>query len=113
MMDLLKSKKLSNNSQLKASYITSFCRQKGNSKENIVSWLILNYLDDLRETEEYFQKNFGKSIRNHKFIPNVGLAVPLNDLEVSERLFCFLPFPIHMPFSVSVHEYFAVRINTF
>ncbi|CAG8704435.1 8389_t:CDS:2, partial [Funneliformis caledonium] len=111
MMDLLKSKNLGCNSQLESSYIASFCRQKGSFKEDTVSWIILNYLNDLQETEEYFQKNFGKNIRNHKFIPNVGLAVPLNDLNILGRLFCFLPFPIHMPFPVSVHGYFAVSTN--
>ncbi|CAI2166248.1 19313_t:CDS:2, partial [Funneliformis geosporum] len=109
MMDLLKSKKLSSNSQLESSYVAHFCRQKGNSKEDTVSWLILNYLNDLQETEDFFQKNFGKNIRNYKFIPNVGLAIPLNDLNVLGRLFCFLPFPIHMPFPVSVHGYFAYK----
>jgi hypothetical protein len=68
----------------------------------------LNYLDDLLETQTYFQNNFRKNIRDYKFIPNVGLAVPLNDLNVTGKLFCFLPLPIPMPFSVSVHGYFAV-----
>jgi len=107
MMNSLKSKKLGKNNRLKASYVASFSRQKGENS----SWLILNYLDDLYEVETYFQKKFNKSIRDYKFIPNVGLAVPLNKLNVMGRLFCFLPLPVSMPFQVSVHGYFAVRTN--
>ena len=98
--------------QLETSYVASFSRQqKKYPKEEISSWLILNYLDDLLKTEAYFHENFGKHIGDYKFIPNVGLAVPLNNLNVTGRLFCFLPLPISMPFPVSVHGYFAVRIN--
>ncbi|CAB5375027.1 unnamed protein product [Rhizophagus irregularis] len=111
MMDLLNSSSLNENNQLKATYVASFSRQKGDSKEPNSKWLILNYLDDLLETQTYFQNNFRKNIRDYKFIPNVGLAVPLNDLNVTGKLFCFLPLPIPMPFSVSVHGYFAVNTN--
>ncbi|CAI2178087.1 8569_t:CDS:2, partial [Funneliformis geosporum] len=106
MMNLLKSGELKGNNQLDTSYIATFCRQKGDSKENS-SWLILNYLDDLLETEKYFQNEFKRSIGDHKFIPNVGLAVPINDLMIAGSLFCFLPLPISTPFPVSVHGYFA------
>ncbi|RIA90183.1 hypothetical protein C1645_164871 [Glomus cerebriforme] len=111
MMDSLNSGIYDKINQLEASYVASFIRQKGNSGEINSKWLILNYLDDLLETEKYFQNNFNRSIRDYKFIPNVGLAVPLNDLDVTGRLFCFLPLPIDMPFLVSVHGYFAVSNN--
>jgi hypothetical protein len=93
------------------SYVASFSRQQNRSPKEINSWLILNYLDDLLETETYFQEKFNKSIGNYKFIPNVGLAISLNDLNATGKLFCFLPLPIDMPFLVSVHGYFAVGIN--
>jgi hypothetical protein len=110
MMNLLNSGNLDKNKQLKATYVASFNRQKRNSKESNSKWVIMNYLDDLLETEAYFQNNCGKSIRDYKLIPHVGLAVPLGDLNVTGRLFCFLPLPILMPFSVSVHGYFAVGV---
>src|ERR1044072_8792446 len=47
MMNSLKSKNLGKKNQLQASYVASFSRQKGDCKEPISSWLILNYLDDL------------------------------------------------------------------
>jgi hypothetical protein len=99
MMDSLNSK------ELVTSYVASFYRQKGDFKEPNSEWLILNYLDDLLDTK----KNFNNKIGLYKFIPNVGLAIPLKDFEnVTGRLFCFLPLPISMPFLVSVHGYFAV-----
>lgn len=112
MRKLLKSKKLSSNYQLEtSSYVASFSRQQKKDTKEINSWLILNYLNDLLETEEYCQKKFGQKISDLKLIPNVGLAVPLDNLNVIGRLFCFLPLPIEMPFPVSVHGYFAVRIS--
>ncbi|CAI2173986.1 12409_t:CDS:2, partial [Funneliformis geosporum] len=106
MMTKLKLGQLKGNNQLVTSYVASFCRQKNDDPEKS-SWLILNYLDDLLETDEYFHENFKKNIRDHKFIPNVGLAIPLKDIKDKGKLFCFLPLPIHMPFPVSVHGYFA------
>jgi hypothetical protein len=112
MMNSLKSKRLGNNHPLEtSSYVASFSRQKGGRPKEANSWLILNYLDNLLETEKYFQKKFKKNIGDYKFIPNVGLALPLNDLKVTGKLFCFLPLPVNMPFRVSVHGYFAVRIK--
>ncbi|RIA88258.1 hypothetical protein C1645_826624, partial [Glomus cerebriforme] len=98
--------------QLEASYVASFHHQKGNSTTPIDSeWLILNYLDDLVETKKYFHENFKRNIGDYKFIPNVGLAVPLNNLNDIGRLFCFLPLPVSMPFPISVHGYFTVGTN--
>ncbi|GBB90419.1 hypothetical protein RclHR1_17380001 [Rhizophagus clarus] len=111
MMDLLSSRKLGKNQQLEATYIASFSRQKEDSKEPNSKWLILNYLDDLLKTDAYFKDKFKKSIGEYKFIPNVGLAIPLGNLNATGRLFCFLPLPIEMPFLVSVHGYFAVSNN--
>ncbi|GES91903.1 histidine kinase-like ATPase [Rhizophagus clarus] len=111
MMDSLTSGILDENQQLEATYVASFSRQKGVFKEPNSKWLILNYLDDLLKTEAYFKDKFKKSIREYKFIPNVGLAVPLENLNATGRLFCFLPLPIEMPFLVSVHGYFAVNTN--
>ncbi|RIA96668.1 hypothetical protein C1645_707710, partial [Glomus cerebriforme] len=113
LMDSLKSKNLAENNQLQASYVASFSRQKENNKKNkeISSWLILNYLDDLNEAEAHFRDKFNKNIGDYKFVPNVGLAVPLDNSNDYGRLFCFLPLPISMPFRVSVHGYFAVSTN--
>jgi len=111
MMKLLKSKELESDKQLKASYVVSFSRQQKNDSKEANSWLILNYLDDLIKAETYFHEKFHRYIGDYKFIPNVGLAVPLNNLSDTGKLFCFLPLPIEMPFLVSVHGYFAVRIN--
>jgi hypothetical protein len=114
MMKSLKSRRLISNNQLETrSYVASFTRQRKNGPKETNSWFILNYLDDLLETENYFQKKFQKSISDNKFIPNVGLAVPLNNLNAIGTLFCFLPLPVNMPFLVSVHGYFAVRIKKF
>ncbi|CAG8453449.1 13573_t:CDS:10 [Rhizophagus irregularis] len=111
MMNSLKSKDLDNHNQLETSYVASFSRQRKGYPKEISSWLILNYLDDLLKAEAYFHENFGKYIGDYKFIPNVGLAVPLNNLNATGKLFCFLPLPIDMPFLVSVHGYFAVSTN--
>ncbi|CAB5106848.1 unnamed protein product [Rhizophagus irregularis] len=81
--------------------------QNGDFKEPNSSWLILNYLDNLKEAEALFKEK----LRDYKFVPNVGLAVPLDNLNDTGRLFCFLPLPISMPFCVSVHGYFAVSTN--
>ncbi|CAB5149034.1 unnamed protein product [Rhizophagus irregularis] len=112
LMDELRLDKLNDNTQMESSYVASFRHQEGEDTDGEISrWLILNYLDDLLEAEAHFQEKFNKSIGDHKFIPNVGLAVPLNSLNVIGRLFCFLPLPIDMPFIVSVHGYFAVSNN--
>ncbi|CAB4479085.1 uncharacterized protein OCT59_027473 [Rhizophagus irregularis] len=111
MMKSLKLGELNGNNQLDTSYVASFSRKRKDDSIEISSWLILNYLDDLLEVEKYFYENFNKYIGDYKFIPNVGLAVPLNNPDAVGRLFCFLPLPIDMPFLVSVHGYFAVSTN--
>ncbi|CAI2176056.1 17890_t:CDS:2 [Funneliformis geosporum] len=107
MMNSLTSKQ--SNKEVVTSYVASFRRQRGISEipDENSSWLILNYLDDLQETESHFKNKFKKNIADYKFIPNVGLAINLNDLNAVGRLFCFLPLPISTPFSVSVNGYFA------
>jgi hypothetical protein len=111
MMKSLKLRELDGNNQIDTSYVASFSRKRNDDSKEISSWLILNYLDDLLKAEKYFHENFNKYIGDYKFIPNVGLAVPLDNLNAIGRLFCFLPLPIDMPFLVSVHGYFAVRFN--
>ncbi|CAG8586914.1 661_t:CDS:2 [Funneliformis mosseae] len=91
-MNSLQLGELGVNNQLHTSYIASFCRKKGDFKENN-AWLIFNYLDDLLEAEAHFQENFKRNIGDYKFIPNVGLAVPLNNLPATGTLFCFYHFP--------------------
>nr|CAG8482990.1 4272_t:CDS:2 [Entrophospora candida] len=97
----------------KPAYIAEFskCVNEKDSKPEIQKWLILNYLDNLNKAEKYFIKQFQRSIGEYKFVPNVGLAVCLDDQQAIGRLFCFLPLPIEMPFRVSVHGYFAVSTN--
>ncbi|GES91901.1 hypothetical protein GLOIN_2v552263 [Rhizophagus clarus] len=111
MMKSLKSGELNGSNQIDTSYVASFSRKRNNDTKEISSWLIVNYLDDLLKAEKHFHENFNKYIGDYKFIPNVGLAVPLNNLDAIGRLFCFLPLPIDMPFLVSVHGYFAVSTN--
>ena len=108
-MESLKSNELSDHKQLETSYVASFSRQQKNDLKETSLWLISSYLDDLLKAETYFREKLHKYIGDYKFIPNVGLAVPLNDLNVTGRLFCFLPLPQLMPFLVSVHGYFAVK----
>ncbi|CAJ0876076.1 5072_t:CDS:10 [Entrophospora sp. SA101] len=97
----------------KPAYIAEFskCVNKKGSKPKIQKWLILNYLDNLYKAEKYFTERFQRNIGEYKFVPNVGLAVCLDDQQALGRLFCFLPLPIDMPFRVSVHGYFAVSTN--
>ncbi|CAB5179889.1 unnamed protein product [Rhizophagus irregularis] len=112
LMNLLNSKNLNRNYQLDtSSYVASFSRKKKRHHKETNYWLVLNYLDSLLEAEAYFQKKFKRNIGDYKFIPNVGLALPLGDLDVTGKLFCFLPLPVNMPFQVSVHGYFAVSTN--
>ncbi|CAB5380036.1 unnamed protein product [Rhizophagus irregularis] len=112
LMNLLNSKNLNSNYQLDtSSYVASFSRKKKRHYKETNYWLVLNYLDSLLEAEAYFQKKFKRNIGDYKFIPNVGLALPLGDLDVTGKLFCFLPLPVNMPFQVSVHGYFAVSTN--
>src|SRR5581483_1066210 len=94
MINLLNSGELCCNNQLVTSYVASFCRHRRNSKE-YSEWLILDYLDDLLETA----KNFDKKVTDCKFIPNVSLTAPLNDVNFTGKLFCFYLFPFQCPFS--------------
>ncbi|CAG8501074.1 10025_t:CDS:10 [Diversispora eburnea] len=87
-------------------------RQQENQKESVDNkWIIFNWLGNLKDAEDSLRKKFEKSIKDYKFIPNVGIAMPLNNLKDIGRLFCFLPLPISMPFLGSVHGYFAVSTN--
>ncbi|KAF0428041.1 Sacsin [Gigaspora margarita] len=96
---------------LESIFIAKFCRKCGNDDPQNDQWIIFTWLGDLNAAENYFQSKFEKSISTYKFIPNVGIALPLENKKVTGRLFCFLPLPIVTPFRGSVHGYFAVSTN--
>ncbi|CAG8697409.1 12620_t:CDS:2, partial [Dentiscutata heterogama] len=93
--------------ELESVFIANFCRECGDDDPHMDQWIIFTCLGDLNAAENYFQSNFKKSISTYKFIPNVGIALPLKDRKAIGRLFCFLPLPIVTPFRGSVHGYFA------
>ncbi|CAG8732191.1 6650_t:CDS:2, partial [Dentiscutata erythropus] len=111
LMKELGEQKLSDNSALESVFVVTFRQQKGDEEPRESQWIIFGWLGDLKATATYFNETFKKKIIDYKLIPNVGIAVPLNDPEAIGRLFCFLPLPILMPFRVSVHGHFAVSTN--
>ncbi|CAH1763162.1 6213_t:CDS:2 [Entrophospora sp. SA101] len=82
-------------------------------KSSSSEWLIINYLGDVKETNDHFYEKFKKYIRDYKFVPNVALAARIDNVtENSGGLFCFLPIPgIIQEFSILVNGYFAVSKN--
>ncbi|CAG8487317.1 15918_t:CDS:2 [Racocetra fulgida] len=79
MMDSLTKKKNSKITALETAFIAEFRRKRGDDDPQVDQWIIFTWLDDLNAAENYFQNNFKKSISTYKFIPNVGIALPLND----------------------------------
>ncbi|CAG8528665.1 22758_t:CDS:10 [Dentiscutata erythropus] len=75
-----------------------------------IQWIIFGWLGDLNAAATHFNDIFKKKIIDYKLIPNVGIAIPLNEPETIGRLFCFLPLPILMPFRASIHGHFAVSL---
>ncbi|CAG8467140.1 14536_t:CDS:10 [Gigaspora rosea] len=111
MVDSLTKRKGPKITTLESTFIAEFCRKCGNDDPQNDQWIIFNWLGDLNAAENYFQSNFEKSISTYKFIPNIGIALPLENKKATGRLFCFLPLPIVTPFRGSVHGYFAVSTN--
>ncbi|CAG8553264.1 9550_t:CDS:2, partial [Cetraspora pellucida] len=87
-------------------YRMNFC-QSSNQGSIKSEWLIINYIADLND--EHYMK-FKTYIRDCKFVPNVGLAVRIDDVSKNlGKLYCFLPLPGNKDdFSVSINGCFAV-----
>ncbi|CAG8562607.1 25056_t:CDS:10 [Gigaspora margarita] len=107
----LEKKKLSRDSTLESVYVVTFRQKKGNEKPKDSQWIIFGWLGDLNATSTYFNETYKKNIIEYKLIPNVGIAIPLNQPEIIGRLFCYLPIPMSTPFHASVHGHFAVSTN--
>ncbi|CAG8502476.1 16930_t:CDS:2, partial [Cetraspora pellucida] len=90
-------------------YRMNFC-QSSNQGSIKSEWLIINYIADLND--EHYMK-FKTYIRDCKFVPNVGLAVRIDDVSKNlGKLYCFLPLPGNKDdFSVSINGCFAVSKN--
>ncbi|CAG8771529.1 2711_t:CDS:2, partial [Acaulospora colombiana] len=99
MMDLLDTKDSNKiaESELESTFTANFCQQKGQRRTKT----------NLMVVDNYFKEHFKRDIKEHKFVPNVGLAMRLDDKMTNGTLFCFLPFPISTPFQASIHGYFA------
>jgi len=72
-------------------------------------WCLVNEIGDMLQTE----RDYADGTR-HKFVPWVGLAAPLDNLDETlapGKLFCFLPLPINIPSSVCINGYFSVSMN--
>ncbi|CAG8529040.1 24018_t:CDS:10 [Dentiscutata erythropus] len=108
LMKDLDEKKLYDDTTLDSMFIMTFRQQKGDEKPRESQWIVFSFFGDLNATASYFKE--GKIIE-HKLIPNVGIAVQLNNPKAIGRLFCFLPLPILLPFHASVHGHFAVSTN--
>ncbi|CAG8531695.1 10201_t:CDS:10, partial [Scutellospora calospora] len=111
LMKELDEKKLSGNTALESMFIATFRQQKNDEKPQESEWIIFSMLGDLNTTANHFQETFKKNLIDYKLIPNVGIAVQLNNPEAIGKLFCFLPLPISIPFRVSLHGHFAVSTN--
>ncbi|CAG8483723.1 30652_t:CDS:10 [Gigaspora margarita] len=111
LMKDLGEKKLSGNTILESVFVVTFRQQKFDEEPKESQWIIFSWLGDLNAAATYFNETFKRKIVDYKLIPNVGIAVPLNDPEAFGRLFCFLPLPILLPFRVSLHGHFAVSTN--
>ncbi|CAG8802531.1 10337_t:CDS:1, partial [Gigaspora rosea] len=103
----LEKKKLSRDPTLESVYVVTFRQQKGNEEPKESQWIIFGWLGDLNATSAYFNETYKKNIIEYKLIPNVGIAIPLNQPEIIGRLFCYLPIPMSTPFRASVHGHFA------
>ncbi|CAG8790566.1 24924_t:CDS:2, partial [Dentiscutata erythropus] len=104
--------KLFGDPTLESVFVATFRQQKGNEKPQDSHWIIFGWLGNLNATAAYFNETFKKKITDYKLIPNVGIAIPLNEPETIGRLFCYLPIPTMLtPFSASVHGHFAVNTN--
>ncbi|CAG8463921.1 13995_t:CDS:10 [Racocetra fulgida] len=111
LMKELGKKKLSGDTKLESVFTVTFRQQKSDKTPRESHWIIFCWLGDLNVAANYFHETFKRKIIDYKLIPNVGIAVQLNNPEAIGRLFCFLPLPILMPFRVSVHGHFAVSTN--
>ncbi|CAG8459386.1 23598_t:CDS:10, partial [Dentiscutata erythropus] len=112
LMKGLNENKLSGDTTLESVFVATFRQQRGNEKPQESQWIIFGWLGDLNATATYFNETFKMKITDYKLIPNVGIAIPLNELETTGRLFCYLPIPTMLtPFCASVHGHFAVSTN--
>lgn len=84
-------------------------------KQNERVWRLLHCPFSQEEAVVHLAKqqinNPSSTLKEHKLIPNVSLAIPLSiatQVETGGRLFTFLPLPLKTGFPVHIHALFAL-----
>ncbi|KAG0204589.1 hypothetical protein BGX28_003528 [Mortierella sp. GBA30] len=74
-------------------------------------WQITGLVGNVIQARENMAGKTDGDLANHKLIPWVGIAAPLDPGSSidSSRLFCFLPIGIQLPFPVHINGHFAVK----
>jgi hypothetical protein len=93
----------------------SFVTRNSQGKETEKVWRLLHCPFSQEEAVAHLKKrridNPSSTLKEHKLIPNVSLAVPLSITTLPEtggRLFTFLPLPLKTGFPAHVHALFAL-----
>ena len=75
------------------------------------TWHITTLVGNIAEAREHIRAHTKSNLRNHKLIPWVGIAAPVDpSVNIGAfRLFCFLPMGIQLPFPVHINGHFAVK----
>lgn len=75
------------------------------------TWHITTLVGNIAEAREHIQAHTKANLDNHKLIPWVGIAAPVDPrFKIGAfRLFCFLPMGIQLPFPVHINGHFAVK----
>ena len=92
-----------------------FIKRYSQGKEHEKVWRLLHCPFPQQEAVAHLAKrqinNPGSTLREHKLVPNVSLAVPLSittQAETGGCLFTFLPLPLKTGFPAHVHALFAL-----
>ncbi|KAF9281483.1 hypothetical protein BGZ68_006618 [Mortierella alpina] len=74
-------------------------------------WQITSLVGNVLQAKEEMRKQTDGDLANHKLIPWVGIAAPLDPGTTisNSGLFCFLPISIQLPFPVHINGHFAVK----
>ncbi|KAF9980129.1 hypothetical protein BGZ75_008779 [Mortierella antarctica] len=74
-------------------------------------WQITGLVGNVLQAKEEMQEQTDGDLANHKLIPWVGIAAPLDPNATIDNsgLFCFLPISIRLPFPVHINGHFAVK----
>ena len=93
----------------------SFITKTSQGKEHEKVWRLLHCPFPQEEAVAHLVKrqinNPSSTLKEHKLVPNVSLAVPLSIITQAEtegRLFTFLPLPLKTGFPAHVHALFAL-----